>query len=112
MPGVGEYTAGAVLSIAFNKPLPAIDGNVKRVMSRILGIKNLTPYNKRELKNTIYKLIPTDNPGSFNQALMELGALLCTPKKPKCGKCPITKYCNAYKLSQTRLYPLTIKETK
>ena len=72
LPGVGDYTAGAVLSIAFNKPIPAIDGNVKRVMSRILGIKNLTLYNKRRIKKTIYKFIPTGNPGDFNQALMEL----------------------------------------
>ncbi len=105
-PGVGEYTAGAVLSIAFNKPIPAIDGNVKRVMSRILGIKNLTIYNKRRIKKTIYKFIPIDNPGNFNQALMELGALLCTPKKPNCTKCPIAKYCNAYKTSNPELYPL------
>ena len=111
LPGVGEYTAGAVLSIAFKKPIPAIDGNVKRVMSRILGIKNLTPYNKMRIKKTIYKLIPTDDPGGFNQALMELGALLCTPKKPKCAKCPIVHNCSAYKSSKPELYPLP-KETK
>ena len=112
LPGVGEYTAGAVLSIAFNKPIPAIDGNVKRVMSRILGIKNLTLYNKRRIKKTIYKFIPTGNPGDFNQALMELGALLCTPQSPNCTKCPITKYCNAYKLSKPELYPLPKKRNK
>ena len=111
LPGVGEYTAGAVLSIAFNKPIPAIDGNVKRVMSRILGIKNLTLHNKNRIEKTIYKIIPKGNPGDFNQALMELGALLCTPQRPICTKCPITNYCNAYKLSKPELYPLP-KEPK
>ena len=111
LPGVGEYTAGAVLSIAFNKPVPAIDGNVKRVMSRILGIKNLTLHNKNRIEKTIYKIIPKGNPGDFNQALMELGALLCTPQRPICTKCPITNYCNAYKLSKPELYPLP-KEPK
>ena len=109
LPGVGDYTAGAVLSIAFNKPIPAIDGNVKRVMSRILGIKNLTIYNKRRIIKTINKLIPKDNPGDFNQALMELGALICTPQKPNCTKCPITRYCNAYKLTNPEVYPFPKK---
>ena len=112
LPGVGEYTAGAVLSIAFNKPMPAIDGNVKRVMSRILGIKKLTTYNQNRIKKTIYDLIPTDNPGNFNQALMELGALVCTPKKPKCTKCPIAKNCSAYNSSNPELYPLPKKIRK
>ena len=112
LPGVGEYTAGAVLSIAFNKPIPAIDGNVKRVMSRILGIKNLTSYNSRRMKNTINKFIPKDNPGNFNQALMELGALLCTPQKPNCAKCPIAKYCSAYKSSKPGSYPSSKESRK
>ena len=81
-------------------------------MSRILGIKNLTLYNKRRIKQTICQFIPTGNPGDFNQALMELGALLCTPKRPNCTKCPITKYCNAYKLSKPELYPLPKEQKK
>ena len=112
LPGVGVYTAGAVLSIAFNQAIPAIDGNVVRVMSRVLGIKNLTNRNKHRIKNKINNLIPFLSPGDFNQALMELGALLCTPKKPICNKCPISKICKAYKVASPELYPLPKKKKR
>jgi len=110
LPGVGEYTAGAVLSIAYQKCVPAIDGNVKRVMARILGIKNLTTRNQSRLKRNVQKLISTTEPGNFNQGLMELGALICTPIKPSCEICPLSKFCKAYKSKEPALYPLKKKK--
>ena len=110
LPGVGHYTAGAVLSIAYNKCIPAIDGNVTRVMSRVLGIKNLTKRNRSRITNNVQKLIPISDPGSFNQGLMELGALLCTPTNPSCEKCPLSNSCKAHKYKQPELYPLAKKK--
>ena len=105
LPGVGDYTAGAVLSIAFNKKRPAIDGNVTRVVSRLKKIKNLTLYNKKIIKKTVQNLIPESEPGNFNQSLMELGALICLPQNPKCYKCPITLFCKAFNTKNPNKYP-------
>mgnify|MGYP001189299984 CR=1 FL=1 len=110
LPGVGQYTAGAVLSIAYQKCIPAIDGNVIRVMARILGIKNLTAKNQRRLKSNVQKLIPITKPGNFNQGLMELGALVCTSIRPSCEICPLSNFCKAYKYKEPELYPLKKKK--
>jgi len=110
LPGVGDYTAGAVLSIAFGKVFPAIDGNVTRVIARIHGIKNLTKYNKLKIKNFIESLLPKTEPGNFNQSLMELGALVCTPKNPACWECPISVHCKAYQSLYPENYPKKIKK--
>ena len=96
LPGVGDYTASAVLSIAFRKKYVTIDGNVKRVMFRLLGLKNATRYNINRSKNILKKLIPVSSPGDFNQGMMELGALICSPKKPKCKICPLNHICRAF----------------
>ncbi|RXT04867.1 A/G-specific adenine glycosylase [Ammoniphilus sp. CFH 90114] len=95
--GVGPYTAGAILSIAYGKPEPAVDGNVMRVLSRLLLIEeDIQKVKTRKLFETqIRRLIATENPSYFNQALMELGALICTPKSPKCGYCPVQAHCRA-----------------
>jgi A/G-specific adenine glycosylase len=90
LPGVGEYTAGALMSIAFGKPYPALDGNARRVLGRILN-----PHNESELKRLANRLISKSKPGHFNQALMELGATLCIPQKPRCPKCPVASSCAA-----------------
>jgi len=110
LPGVGDYTAGAVLSIAFNKDYVAIDGNVKRVMARLTGRKKLSKYNQNYIKSSLNKHIDKKRPGDFNQALMELGACVCLPQKPKCFECPISKICSAYKNGSPTDYP--IKEVK
>jgi len=111
LPGVGEYTANAVLSIAFDQPLPAMDGNIKRVMSRVLGIKTPSKYNLSRIKNKLIKWIDIDRPGDFNQALMDVGANICRPQNTKCEICPIAEYCSA-KLSKNPVsYPLkTVKK--
>lgn len=100
LPGVGRYTAGAILSIAFNKPAPILDGNLKRVFSRLFNI--ITPLESSATEKVLWKmaeeLLPNSKPGEFNQASMELGALVCTPKKPQCAQCPLAQECQAKKL--------------
>ncbi len=100
LPGIGEYTAGAIASIAYGKPVPAVDGNVLRVMKRIAGsYDDITKTAvKKELWKDIIAIIPKERPGDFNQALMELGAMVCLPNgKPLCDKCPVMHLCKAYR---------------
>jgi len=98
LPGIGDYTAGAILSIAFGKPYPAVDGNVLRVFSRLLQIKTnvLEAGTKEKIKKIVAKTMFQQFPSDYSQAIMELGALICLPKKPKCLVCPIQKFCLAY----------------
>ncbi len=93
--GIGPYTAGAILSIAYNKRVPAVDGNVMRVISRIFNLFDDIAKAKTRVKieRIVEKLIPKDKPGDFNQALMELGALICLPKSPQCLLCPVLELC-------------------
>lgn len=108
--GVGDYTAGAIHSIAFNQPTPAIDGNVMRVMSRVLGIYD--PINNtetvRSVKQLVGKMILHENPSDFTQALMELGALVCK-QTPVCEVCPVQAKCFAYKHSAQSTLPVKEK---
>lgn len=97
LPGIGSYTAGAVLSIAFGKPATAVDGNVRRVLSRLLALRK--PLRRlsvqRRIESAARKMMPEDRPGQFNQALMDLGATVCIPRKPACDDCPLTEFCLA-----------------
>jgi A/G-specific adenine glycosylase len=95
LPGVGEYTAGAVASIAYDVPVPAVDGNVRRVLCRL---HDLEAPGAAELRDRAARLVPGDRPGDFNQALMELGATICTPRNPACHACPIAGACEARRL--------------
>lgn len=108
LPGVGDYTAAAVLSIAFNKSYVAIDGNVKRVMARLTSRKKLSQYNLRFIKSKLLKFMDKNRAGDFNQAMMELGACVCLPKNPKCDQCPINKICNAYISGKPTEYPAKV----
>ena len=92
LPGIGEYTAGAVASIAFGEAVPAVDGNVRRVLARVLDEPEPTPGWLREQAGA---LVDPDRPGDLNQALMELGATVCTPRSPACGSCPLRTGCAA-----------------
>lgn len=96
--GVGPYTAGAVLSIAYGKPIPAVDGNVMRVMSRIFNIDDdISKVKTRKLfEGLVTEVISHEDPSSFNQGLMELGALICTPINPSCLLCPVREFCRAF----------------
>ena len=93
--GVGPYTAGAILSIAYNKPEPAVDGNVMRVLSRYFLIEEdiMKPATRKTMESLVRQLIPEGMASDFNQALMELGALVCTPKSPSCLTCPVMEQC-------------------
>jgi A/G-specific adenine glycosylase len=105
--GVGDYTAAAVASIAFRLPYPAVDGNVLRVISRIFGIYDDIAQQKTVQKITqlCETLMDKENPGSFNQTLMELGAIQCTPKNPNCETCPFAHQCVALAKAQIDLLP-------
>jgi A/G-specific adenine glycosylase len=92
LPGVGAYTAGAVASIAFGERTPAVDGNVRRVLARIFDVPDPKP---AWLRDTAADLVDPDRPGDWNQALMELGATICTPRGPRCGRCPVAEWCSA-----------------
>ena len=107
LPGVGDYTAGAILSIAHNQPAPAVDGNVRRVLSRLFDVDASTA----ELRNRASELCDTERPGDFNQALMELGATVCTPRSPNCNACPLAASCLALRNNTVELRP-AVKQAK
>lgn len=88
LPGIGPYTAGAIAAIAFAKPHAAVDGNVERVISRLYAIETPLPQARREIHARTQALVPTHCPGDFAQALMDLGATICTPRSPRCEICP------------------------
>tara|TARA_Y100000590_G_scaffold212682_1_gene241011 strand:+ start:6333 stop:7397 length:1065 start_codon:yes stop_codon:yes gene_type:complete len=110
LPGVGDYTAAAVLSISYSLPYVVIDGNVKRVMSRVLGRKKLSTRNMSMINNRLNNWIDKENPGDFNQAMMELGAMLCKPKRPNCTRCPLQTICKAAAVGDPARYPGKIKK--
>ena len=109
--GVGDYTAAAVASIAFGLPYAAVDGNVIRVLSRFFGIEISadTPAGRRVLNELAQELVPDEDPGLHNQAIMEFGALVCTPVNPSCHVCPVVSSCYAFKNKQTDRLPLRSK---
>ena len=107
--GVGDYTAGAVSSIAFGLPVPAVDGNVLRVTARLTGDPGdiTTPAMKKKVTAALAEVIPTDSPGDFNQAMMELGATVCLPNgAPLCERCPAAGFCRAFQEGWTAQLPV------
>ena len=112
IPGIGDYTAGAILSIAFQQGEPAIDGNVLRVITRIFRIfEDISKVStKRKVEGIVKELIPDNDPSAFNQGLMELGALICTPKSPKCEVCPILNSCESKKYEEQLYLPIKKKK--
>ncbi len=96
--GIGDYTASLILSVCFDLPLAVVDGNVHRVLSRLYGMKesHQTSSGKNIFKNTAYDLLDKKKPGDFNQAMMDLGAMICTPQNPQCEDCPLTNNCYAF----------------
>ncbi|MDD3193929.1 MAG: A/G-specific adenine glycosylase [Oscillospiraceae bacterium] len=109
LPGVGPYTAGAVCSIAFSQPVPAVDGNVLRVFSRLMALEEdiSAPAVKKKMTRLVASLLPPDASGDYNQALMELGATLCPPNgAPVCKECPVSAHCRAFQDENQLLFPL------
>lgn len=112
--GVGPYTAGAVLSIAYQKPYPAVDGNVMRVIARVLRIEeDISKAKTRNIFEKVLKeLISKNYPSEFNQGLMELGALVCTPRSPGCLLCPVRTHCRAYHAGKEKELPIKTGKVK
>jgi len=98
LPGIGKYTAAAVLSIAYDAPLAVLDGNVARVLARLGAIRGdlRAPHHWQQLAETAQRLLAERAPGDWNQALMELGETVCTPQAPRCAECPVARWCLAY----------------
>ena len=109
LPGIGNYTASAILAIAFNRPYIPLDGNIERVLKRYLYLKTDSEIQKENLlkKTSIFGI--SLRPSDYAQALMELGALICKPKKPECNKCPISKNCKSYRKKDFDLLKITKK---
>jgi A/G-specific adenine glycosylase len=105
LPGVGPYTAAAIAAIALDEPTNVVDGNVERVMARLHGVETPLPDAKPELRALAGALITSDRPGDWAQALMDLGATVCTPRAPKCDVCPWTEVCAAYASGAPEPYP-------
>ena len=106
LPGIGQYTAGAILSIAFNRPFPIVDGNVRRVLSRLYGWVDDSP---KRLWEAAGHLVKQAEPRFINQAIMELGATVCSFKAPRCLLCPVQRFCVAYKTGMQAIIPPTKK---
>ncbi|MCR5320291.1 MAG: A/G-specific adenine glycosylase [Lachnospiraceae bacterium] len=115
LPGIGSYTAGAVASIAFGIPAPAVDGNVMRVFARLDADAEdiLLPAHKRRIEAELAELMPADRPGDMNQSLMELGAMVCLPNgAPKCESCPLQDLCKARAAGNMTDYPVKKPKAK
>ena len=110
LPGVGDYTASAVFSIGLKQTYAAIDGNVRRVMARVLRIKNITNRNKKRINNTLIKWMDPERPGDINQALMDLANSICRVDHAHCSICPIDEICMAEKMPIPESYPAKVKK--
>lgn len=112
LPGIGPYTAAAIMSIAFNEPVPLLDANVERVLCRVLDLDLPVKHKitRQQLTQFSASLLPEDQPRNFNQALMELGALVCKPKSPDCFCCPVRNYCRALAVDSVDLRPVPGKK--
>lgn len=105
LPGIGDYTSAAIAAIAFNRPSAVVDGNVERVITRLHAIETALPAAKPEIKALVKAMVPADRPGDFAQAMMDLGATICTPRNPACSLCPLNNGCAAYETRTQERYP-------
>jgi len=106
LPGIGDYTAAAIAAIAFNRPAAVVDGNVERVVTRLKAIETPLPAAKPEIRNVVEALLPQARPGDFAQAMMDLGATICTPRRPSCILCPVGEHCMARALNAQERFPI------
>lgn len=114
LPGIGEYTAGAILSIAYGEKQAAVDGNLLRVYARLYAIEDdiLQPAGRKKVCRQAEEDIPEDRPGDFNEALMDLGAAVCIPHHPRCALCPVRSFCRAWEKGLTEVLPVRSKKKK
>jgi A/G-specific adenine glycosylase len=106
LPGIGHYTAAAIAAIAFDRPAAVVDGNVERVFTRLAAIATPLPKAKSESKGLVTLAVPMNRPGDFAQATMDLGATICTPRRPKCLMCPVNDECLALRQGDPEHYPV------
>ncbi|MDR0993246.1 MAG: A/G-specific adenine glycosylase [Verrucomicrobiota bacterium] len=114
LPGLGPYTTAAIASLAFGLPLAVLDGNVMRVLARLFAVLDdiSLPATRNAFQRLADALLPADMPGAVNEAWMELGALICTPRAPQCGVCPMHRVCRAFKQNAVDAYPKKKKKEK
>jgi A/G-specific adenine glycosylase len=105
LPGIGRYTAAAIAAIAFGRRAVVVDGNVERVVSRLDAVEEKLPAAKPQLSALADRLTPAERPGDHAQAMMDLGATVCTPRSPRCGACPVAARCRAYQLGRPEEFP-------
>ena len=105
LPGIGRYTAAAITAIAFGRRAVVVDGNVERVVSRLFAVEQPLSQAKAELYRLAGSLTPDARPGDHAQAMMDLGATICTPRAPRCGHCPVSAQCRAFELGRPETYP-------
>jgi len=106
LPGIGPYTAAAIAAIAFDQPAAVVDGNIERVFTRLFKIATPLPSAKTEIRAVVAEATPTERPGDFAQALMDLGATLCSPKRPACALCPLSENCQARRAGTQEQFPV------
>lgn len=105
LPGIGDYTSASIAAIAFGEAVPVVDGNVERVISRVFTIDTPLPKARKEIRAALGPLVPAERPGEFAEAMMDLGATICTPRKPVCALCPLDQLCLARK-EDPEIYPV------
>ncbi len=106
LPGIGPYTSGAIAAIAFGARTPAVDGNVERVFARLLALDGDWGAAKRTIASRVASMVPGDRPGEFAEALMDLGAVVCTPRRPDCAACPVSAFCAGRAEGTPERYPV------
>ena len=106
LPGIGDYTSAAIAAIAFDRPEAVVDGNVERVVTRLQAIDTPLPAAKPAIKRHVARITPQSRPGDFAQAMMDLGATICTPRRPACALCPLNGECLALKSADPELFPV------
>jgi A/G-specific adenine glycosylase len=106
LPGIGPYTAAAIAAIAFDAPAAAVDGNVERVVARLFAVERELPAAKADIRQLAERVLPSERAGDFAQALMDLGATICTPKKPACALCPWMDNCAARRRGDPETFPI------
>jgi len=114
LPGIGRYTAGAIASIAFGRDEPALDGNIRRVLARVFDVRQpaRSPTGERILWELASQNLPAGQAGAYNQAMMDLGATVCTPRTPDCPGCPLVEICQAHALGVEEQRPVLIRRTE
>jgi A/G-specific adenine glycosylase len=108
LPGIGEYSAAAIAAIVFNQAEPVVDGNIERIISRLQCIETPLPKAKPVIRDIMAELVPSPRPGDFVQAMMDLGATICTPRNPDCGECQINAHCKATTTKNPSRWPIKL----